>query len=119
MARYKVDFTVEAAQLKSAEKLLQKLLGPSSKEIDWKVEKVKTPSNRAERLEEAAAMVSDALAIVEELKDEMATWRDSIPENLQSGDKCCAVDEACSALEEVQGNLEQCEWGVEFPGMMG
>ena len=73
MARYKVDFTVEAAQLKSAEKLLQKLLGPSSKEIDWKVEKVKTPSNRAERLEEAAAMVSDALAIV--WKNSRTKWQ--------------------------------------------
>jgi len=77
---------------------------------------------------------------IEELAGEMENWRDSIPENLQGGDKYCSVDEAASVLSDVQSELESVSCssieeaedavsvledqasnleGVEFPGMFG
>ena len=47
----------------------------------------------------------------------MESWRDSIPENLQGGDKYSEVEEAISSLEELQGELENISFDVSFPGM--
>lgn len=46
--------------------------------------------------------LDDAFSEVENLADEMRSWYDNMPENLQQGDKGCRVDEAASALENVQ-----------------
>lgn len=99
------------------------------------------------RMEEKTKMVEAAngaigdvdTSIVEELKEEMESWRDSIPENLQGGNKYDEVSSACDALdaidigeladeisepEEIQGRIEALETAVqelgdsvEFPGM--
>ncbi len=110
-----ITVRVEAARRESIEKKLKLAFGDDANMAT--IEKVKTAESRADRLSEAEGMVDDARQIVEDLKDEMEQWRDSIPENLQGGDKYSQVDDACNALEEIQSNLEQSDWGVEFPGM--
>ena len=116
MANYEIKLTVEAARRESVEKKLREAFG---KEIPiHSVEKLKTAESRADRLSEAEALVDDAKSIVEELKDEMEQWYDSIPENLQSGDKANEVQECKDNLENVQSELENVDFGsVEFPGM--
>ncbi|HET7713404.1 MAG TPA: hypothetical protein VFK94_03350 [Patescibacteria group bacterium] len=91
-------------------------------------------------------VVKDAVAILddfdtsdlESLVDEMTSWRDNYPENLQGTDKYSQIDDACSVLEGIdQGGVsissfedieEAADWletqaddleGVEFPGMFG
>lgn len=117
MAKYKITFTIDAARKESVDKKLREAFGDKVDGLTWEAEKVKSPTNRSERLAEAEALVDDARSIVEELKDEMEQWRDSIPENLQGGEKYSEVETACDALDEIYSNLEQSDWGVEFPGM--
>lgn len=44
-----------------------------------------------------------------DLKDEIESWRDSIPENLQGGDKFSTLDETANTLESVVSELESTE----------
>ena len=45
---------------------------------------------------------------VEELRDELQSWRDNLPENLQSGSKAEELDEAISNLGGLaDGNGKQ------------
>ena len=78
--------------------------------------------SRATRLSEAIAKIEEGLGEVTDLKDEMESWKDSIPENLQNGDKANQVSECFDNLEQGESSLteavEQLQ-GVEFPGMMG
>lgn len=93
----------------------------------------KNPS-RADRLKDIKEELSHARSIaeeqqgrVEELKDEMQNWLDSIPENLQGGDKYQSIEEAISNLEEMYSYLDDATSAidsadgteVEFPGMFG
>lgn len=54
---------------------------------------------------EAAGQFEEAKSVLEDLQSEMESWRDSIPENLQGGNKCQEVEEAydnlSSAVESV------------------
>lgn len=43
--------------------------------------------------------VSDAMSELQSLGEELRSWYDNMPENLQGGDKGNQVDEAASALE--------------------
>lgn len=47
------------------------------------------------------------------LKDEIESWRDSIPENLQGSDKYATLDETANVLDEVVGELES----VDVPAL--
>ena len=117
MPSYTIKMTVDAARIDSVKKALKSAFG--DKEI-YAVEKNETPTSRAARLSEAEGQVDDARSTVEELKDEMESWRDSIPENLQGGEKYSAVEECIGNLEEIQNALESVEFGsVDFPSMMG
>jgi len=51
--------------------------------------------------------VEEAQSVAEELKDELENWRDSLPENLQSGEKADALEEAINALEEAIDKLQE------------
>lgn len=83
-----------------------------------KVDKVNTEPSRADRLAEANEARSLAQEIVEELADELETWRDSIPENLQGGDKYSQVEEAADALRTAADDLENVDLeGIEMPSM--
>lgn len=115
MPNYRISITVDGSRVEMVRKKAAEVFGEG---VAAQVTKQTTATSRADRLSEAESSVGDALSVVEELKDEMEQWRDSIPENLQSGDKYSQVEEAISALEEIQSNLEGVEFGsVEFPGM--
>ena len=47
----------------------------------------------------------------------MEEWYDNMPENFQSSSKGEEVETCRDVLEELVGNLDQCEWGIDFPGM--
>ena len=120
MAIYTITARVDAARKDSVEKILRTAFKKEEggEPIVFSVEKKTSPESRADRLSEAESMADDARAIVEELKGEMEEWHESIPENLQNGDKANEVQEAIDALEELQSNLENCSFGdVNFPGM--
>jgi ATP-dependent protease HslVU (ClpYQ) peptidase subunit len=77
----------------------------------------KNPS-RWERFEVAMSDVSDAKTMVEELRNELQSWRDNLPENLQDGEKASQLDEAIQSLETVIEGLDQAESeSPEFPSM--
>lgn len=119
MARYTLTVTVDAPRQASVEKALRAAFKKlEDAHLHWSVVKEKTPESRADRLAEAVSMINDAKGIVEELKNEMESWRDSIPENLQGGDKYSEVDEAATALDEIYNHLDEAENAdVSFPGM--
>lgn len=49
---------------------------------------------------------------IEELKDEMESWRDSIPDSLQSGDKYSQVSDAADTLGSAASELEEACDGI-------
>lgn len=76
--------------------------------------------SRAERFADAMAEVGSARSTCEELRDELQSWLDNMPENLQSSSKADQLQEAIDALDEVIGRLDDAEGtSVEFPGMLG
>ena len=76
----------------------------------------KYPS-RAKRLSEAESQVEEAKSVVEELRDELQTWLDNLPVNLQSSNKADMLNDAIIGLDEIISNLESCYWSIDFPGM--
>jgi hypothetical protein len=118
VANYKITLHVEGARKESVEKALRKAFGEDIH--PFTVEKVKTAESRGSRLSDAGGLRDEARDIVNELKDEMQEWYDSIPENLQNGDKANEVQEAIDALESLDSELENVDFdSVSFPGMFG
>jgi len=116
--QYEITALVSAARKPSVEKKLREAFG-SEAEI-FCVEKVTTPESRADRLDDAGDHVAIAVEIVEELQAEMQGWMDSIPENLQGGDKASEVAQAVDDLQQLIDELQNLDFGsVSFPGMMG
>jgi uncharacterized coiled-coil DUF342 family protein len=74
--------------------------------------------SRSERLQEALATVSIGRADIEALRDELQSWLDNMPENLQQSSKAGELQEAIDQLETIIEQLEEAE-GTEvmFPGM--
>ena len=66
--------------------------------------------------------VDEACSEFESLQEEMQNWYDSIPENLQGGDKGSAVEEAANELEEASTRpdfpegVEDEEMEIVMPG---
>lgn len=118
MPHYRVSLTVEAG----SEPMVRKILASAFSTVQGQtaqVEKLGGKKSRADRLAVAETQIEDAKSIVEELLEEMQSWHDSIPENLQDGGKANEVQEAISALEEIQGALDGADCSsVSFPGMM-
>ena len=121
--KYKVSMSVEliAPSIDDAREELEKMDAAKLREqlaaSIQRVPKGKSPS-RADRLGEAEAAVEDAKGIVEELKDEINSWYENLPESFKSGDKGEALQECESQLDEIISNLENVDFGsVEFPGM--
>jgi methyl-accepting chemotaxis protein len=88
---------------------------------DAVVGKINLNPSRADRLDEAAQMVENAKGIVEELRDELQTWLDGIPENMQGGDRASQLETAIEQLGEIVDSIGgiDLDWNVEFPSMMG
>jgi hypothetical protein len=116
MASYFVKIRVDGTNINTVKKTMEVHFPGFVSEI----EKINLNQSRSDRLSDAELSVDDARCIVEELKEEMEAWKDSIPENLQGGDKYIQIEECISALEEIQSNLENFDFGsVDFPSMMG
>jgi hypothetical protein len=117
MAKYLITLIVDGARKESVEKTL-KIAFKGQEPVLYAVEKKTSPESRSERLNDAASIMEDAKTIVKELKDEMQEWYDSIPENLQNGNKAEEVQSAIDALDDVQNEMESISFdSVEFPGM--
>lgn len=61
--------------------------------------------------------VTDAVSTLrEELGEEMRSWHDNMSENLQNGDKGSAVEEAASALEDINDpSVPDCIKQLQLP----
>ena len=82
--------------------------------------KIETGMSRADRLTFALADAADALSEVESLREEIESWKDGLPENLQSGSKADELDECMSQLDAAKDALENAiseGENVSFPGM--
>lgn len=120
MAKYTVTFDLEAATIQQAEKQVRQRIEEKLAVSGVRIEKHRKDTSRADRLSEAETMVQDAATIVDELRDEMQSWYDNMPENLQNGDKGSQVQECSDNLESLHGELENLDFSsVEFPGMFG
>jgi ElaB/YqjD/DUF883 family membrane-anchored ribosome-binding protein len=89
----------------------------------------KNPS-RAERFSDVmsnmdSSSIDDARTEVETLKDELQSWLDNMPDNLQSSQKANDLQTAIDELDEIESELqtiidsiqEQADKSVEFPTM--
>lgn len=115
MARYQISFSVEGKNINSIRSQVEKAFGADAAA---QVRKEPTINSRADRLGDAEGTMQDAAQLVEELRDEMQEWYDSIPENLQNGDKANEVQETIDALESLHDEIEGVDFGsVSFPGM--
>jgi molecular chaperone GrpE (heat shock protein) len=82
--------------------------------------KVKKPLSRADRLAEVTVSMEDCKTSVEVLKEELESWKQNMPENLQEGSKTAELEEAIDALEAVADSLGEAidnAESVSFPGM--
>ena len=90
-------------------------------------------------VKEANSIIEDFdVSDLESLVDEMTSWRDNYPENLQGTDKYSQIDDACNSLENIEQDPfsitsfedieEAADWldsqadeleSIEFPGMFG
>lgn len=112
MARYRISFSVEGKNINGVRSQVEKAFG---KDAAAQVRKEPTVDSRADRLGEAEGTLQDAAQFVEELKDEMQEWYDSIPEN--SFLHLVGLI-AISALESLHEEIEGVDFGsVSFPGM--
>ena len=74
--------------------------------------------SRSERLAHAQGLHDDAVAEVEELCEELRSWREGLPDSFQDGAKAEALDAAIEALEGIASSLQEVDFDtVEFPGM--
>lgn len=116
MGNYNVTFRIEAKRIDSLRKKLEGIFGED--QVSFQIERQKKYESRADRLGQAEGLISDANSVVEELQNEMEEWRDSIPENLQGGNKYSEIEEAVSNLEQLHDELEGIDFGnVSFPSM--
>ena len=106
--------TVTGRNIKSVTKTAQTAFGKAV----LSVEKVQIPNSRSERLAEAQGLMEQAQGIVQDLHDEIESWKDGLPENLQGSSKADELEECCSALDEITSGLDNIDFdSVQFPGM--
>ena len=76
--------------------------------------------SRAARYEESQQEVESAKTTEEDLRDELETWRDGLPANLQQGTKADELQSAIEDLDAVIASLYEAA-GIEpdFPVMCG
>jgi predicted RNase H-like nuclease (RuvC/YqgF family) len=74
--------------------------------------------SRAKRFDEAKAKIEEAKSIFEELQEELQSWLDNLPENLQSSSKADSLNEAIDNLNTIISDCDNIDGTeVEFPGM--
>lgn len=63
-------------------------------------------SNRRQKISSAKTLLTQAVEIVSFVYDEEQDVLDNVPENLQSSERYEKIENACSALENAQENIE-------------
>ena len=116
--RYLIRFEATAGNIKGMAAKIRAL--SSAEDLHARITKIESGMSRADRLADVSQLVSDALGEVESLKEELESWREGLPENLQNGDKASQLDDAISQLEELSSSLNDAKCSsseVDFPGM--
>ena len=109
MAEYQVTGTFVGRDARP----LRKALGNLG--VNARVTKVNQHPSRAARFSEALDRIRHGQEDLVELRDELQTWRDNLPENLEDGQKAEQLDIAIDQLtefEEIEGDVD-----VDFPTM--
>jgi len=76
--------------------------------------------SRAARYELAMLRVGKAQEEFETLRDELQSWLDNMPENLQESSKAERLQEAIDALDaDIDATEEIVSTEIEFPGAFG
>lgn len=114
-------FAITITKKGLTQKALQKMADKALVGFDggYSVDKKPAPAtSRADRFGEAKDEASNAKSAAEELRYELQSWFDNLPEQFQSGDKGQALEEAIQNLDEFIEALDTAD-GVEvdFPGM--
>jgi predicted translin family RNA/ssDNA-binding protein len=118
MAKYSIHAQIDGSYIKSVEKRLREAFPDSEERKLFLVTKEVVAESRQDRLNEAETKWDDAKSIVEELKGEMEEWHESIPENLQDGEKANEVQECIDALDNLYGEMDNISFSdISFPGM--
>lgn len=116
MARFRILVGKKGLRYETVKKVAEKVFAGYSVQVT----KENEPVTRAERFDRAKDLASQAREEIENLRDELEAWKDSLPENLQNGQKADELDEAINALQEAADGIETMEnTDVEFPSMMG
>lgn len=58
------------------------------------------------------SIIDDAKSGAEELSEELQSWLDNMPENMQSGDKASQLEDAIASLEDFTSALDNCDFDV-------
>jgi ParB-like chromosome segregation protein Spo0J len=112
---YIVTLEVAASRLKTIQKQAEQTFG----EMVLSVEKKEVGGSRADLLAEAESQVESAHSTVEEIRDELQSWHDNLPENFQFGMKAEELNEAIFKLDELANSLDgsNFDFQIEIPGM--
>ena len=120
MAQYKISINLKGLTKAALEKVLTAAYPTETyDQSPFYIQKVEPATSRSARFSEALGKIEDGLSVMRELQEEMSNWLDTIPENLQGGEKYSQVEEAMYSLEDIVGNVESVEGSdVEFTSMM-
>lgn len=113
MAIFSISVVIPGARLATIQEKADQLFGKDN----YSVQRVKRVTSRADRLSEAESDVDNAKSTIVELKEELQEWLDNLPENLQQSQKADDLQSAIDVLDQLETDLDQCDWSVEFPGM--
>ena len=69
--------------------------------------------SRRKRLEKASQLISQAVAALEEVRDEEQEAFDNLSENLQGGEKGEAMELAVSTIEDALSSLSDALSGID------
>lgn len=124
MARYQI--TVEKKDLREAsvEKLVADLKAQGASVSVQKIVKAESRSDRlSEALGELETARDDAVSVVDELCDEIESWKSGLEgTNLENTEKYSQLQECYDALENMKSDIESIDipdaGDVEFPSMM-
>ena len=113
---------IDTKKFRTPEKLQEHLAGlkvwGKNGDTDIGVEVApKVDTSRSGRFSAAVSQIEEGRSEIECLKDEMEQWRDSIPENLQGGEKYQQVESCCDELDSVLSEIPETLDEPEFPGM--
>ena len=115
-----IQITVQqkGARLESIREIVEAAIKTKYPNASVMITRQEPPETRAEKFAHAQSLASDAKGVAEELTEELQSWLDGLPENLQSGSKADELSEAISGLEEFTEAMDTAEnSSVTFPSM--